>query len=824
MFGKKKEPKRQSRSGNLEQYGIFQVPDHFDDLGASVEDEDDEDLEAELAALTNNSNVMRKQKPKIQRVDSSELNAMVSESIKDIDEDVSDGEDDPDLLEELNMITKNEATLSDEEVHPEEEISENNLDKANDSPIDDKLQLLQDRLTLYQKAEKKAKQQNETSKARRFGRGVKTLQQLLKDAQSGIAINEADVPPPLPPSATSESTEQPTDNDVSSKMPEENPSPPSLEHDADSESAPAEPAAPVVQIDQEALTLLKKRQQEYKVAALAWKKAGNMQEAMQYVKIAKQFDIVVAAINAGEAIDLSDMPPTPIGPSASAVDPASRSVEKEDVEIQQHAEPDTPAANKMDDGVLEQRYGIEDIESALKERLEVYKRTKAAAETEGNSSKARRYGRICKQFEEALKNHARGRPVPLDELPTPPGFSPLSTSTQSAGVPVTEGEKEDDKSKLESNSEGTSGIGVPSPPPRRNQVNKNQKHATTRADKQMIQLQQRQHELKQAALKAKKDGDLELARDYLRQAKGIQPLIQASIAGLPVDMNSIPLSPVAKMELSAHGLTGQTDENFQLVNSEDCLEESGGSDEQIYDNLENQLIKQIKWCLSTRDHSKQLGDVPGYNRWERLALGYTRDLDMLRVRRRDSLPPPLHHYETKTYAIVQSCTDLNDSDIEISIIRGINYAREADTYVMFEFPYPSDNPPADRTSTIKGTCNPEYQAVFPITGILDRTSRQCQRSFKRHALKCQVWAKGCSLNPILCCTHPRGFFRSDSLLGTVTVKLHPLEMKCILHDSFPLMEGRKPTGGKLELKIRLRNPILAKQIEQITDKWLILDN
>lgn len=38
-----------------------------------------------------------------------------------------------------------------------------------------------------------------------------------------------------------------------------------------------------------------------------------------------------------------------------------------------------------------------------------------------------------------------------------------------------------------------------------------------------------------------------------------------------------------------------------------------------------------------------------------------------------------------------------------------------------------------------------------------------------------------------------------------------------------LMDGRKPTGGKLELKIRLRNPILTKQIEKITDKWLIID-
>ncbi|KAF7383018.1 hypothetical protein HZH68_014867 [Vespula germanica] len=811
MFGKKKEPKGQSRSGNLAQYGIFQVPESLDDLGGAGEDEDDEDLEAELAALTSGASTSLKQKHKaVRRTDSSDLNAMVSESVKDIDEDISDGEDDPDLLEELDMLTEHESALPDQETDQEANDSENGSRKENDGPVgDDRLKLLRERLELYLKAEKKAKRGNEAGKARRFGRGIKTLQQLLKDAEMGTVINEADIPPPLPPSAISEFTERPTDDAASPEVPVEDPTSPSPEGDVDSEPSPA---APVVRVDQEALDLLNKRQQEYKIAALAWKKAGNMQEAMKCVKVAKQFDIVIAATNAGEAIDLSDMPATPIGPSISAsVSPApsaSPSIEKEDVEVQQRAEPDAPAPNQMDE-VTEQRHGMEDVESALKERLDVYKRTKAIAENEGNSSKVRRYARICKQFEEAIKLHARGKPVPLDELPVPPGFSPLSTGIQSS---VSEGPKQDERSKPESNSEGTSETNVPSPPPRTNiAVHKNQKHATTRADKQMVMLQQRQYELKEAALKAKNDGDLDLARDYLRQAKGIQPLIQASIAGLPVDMNSIPLSPVAKMELSAHGLTGQTDENFQLIHSEDCLEESGGSDEQIYDNLENQLIKQIKWCLSTRDHSKQLGDVPGYNRWERLALGYTRDLDMLRVRRRDSLPPPLHHYETKTYAIVQSCTDLNDSDIEISIIRGINYPRDADTYVMFEFPYPSDSPPADRTSTVKGTCNPEYQATFPLTGILDRNSRQCQRAFKRHALKCQVWAKG-------------GFFRSDSLLGTVTVKLQSLEMQCILHDSFPLMEGRKPTGGKLELKIRLRNPILTKQIEQITDKWLIIDN
>lgn len=77
----------------------------------------------------------------------------------------------------------------------------------------------------------------------------------------------------------------------------------------------------------------------------------------------------------------------------------------------------------------------ENLEFALKTRLEVYRRTKVAAEEEGNTSKARRYGRICKQFEDALKLHKAGKPVPLDELPTPPGFPPIETVSKSSETP-----------------------------------------------------------------------------------------------------------------------------------------------------------------------------------------------------------------------------------------------------------------------------------------------------------------------------------------------------------------------------------------------------
>jgi coiled-coil and C2 domain-containing protein 1 len=36
------------------------------------------------------------------------------------------------------------------------------------------------------------------------------------------------------------------------------------------------------------------------------------------------------------------------------------------------------------------------------------------------------------------------------------------------------------------------------------------------------------------------------------------------------------------------------------------------------------------------------------------------------------------------------------------------------------------------------------------------------------------------------------------------------------------MDGRKPVGGKLEVKIRLRNPIVGKEMEQVQEKWTVL--
>ena len=126
---------------------------------------------------------------------------------------------------------------------------------------------------------------------------------------------------------------------------------------------------------------------------------------------------------------------------------------------------------------------------------------------------------------------------------------------------------------------------------------------------------------------------------------------------------------------------------------------------------------------------------------------------------------------------------------------------------MHYFEYLQDDPFKIKTNLIRDTDNPEYDQKIPVE--IQRSSRTCQRIFKRQAVKFEVYSKGWVSNvfapttlkypsclgnsracwcdrkfPIFSCFS--GFLRSDILIGTVTIKLLPLETQVEIHDSFPV--------------------------------------
>ncbi|KAK5646198.1 hypothetical protein RI129_004662 [Pyrocoelia pectoralis] len=765
--------KRDRSNRDLAQYGIFGMPSMED--GNNEDDGNDSDLEAELLALSGGGKPKRPQRKKVAPV--ANLDVMVAASLRDIpsDEELSGDDDDPDLLNELSLITGDE---------PEEEST-----PQPSEPQTDILPILQTRLKMYETAETNATQAGEISRARRFGRGIKTLKDLIKQANNGRSINKDEIPPEVAvtvkPKPMPNEDVQPTrpapaapliDLEQSSSV--EQPSPEEVTPKTPPESSPT-----ISPENEELLKLLNTRKDEYKSAALQAKKSGNNVSAMKFIKIAKQFELVINAVLNGQPVDLSLMP-----------GPPTEEVAREENETQKQSDPtDESAQVPTEDAPKPSLITASTVGEALQQRLEVYQKQEEAAKEQGNASKARRMGRIVKQFQDAIKLNSAGKPIPVEDLPTPPGYGPIPVPA--AAKPPVEPPKPQSPER----------VNEPKPSPSQPKVIK-KNSAQMRIDKQVESLKARQKEFKDAALNAKKKGEIEQAKEYLRTAKGFDPLIDAAQGGFPVDIATLPVPPAVKSQL---------DEEYDVVMAEEVAE--GDMDPEHLDiltRLEHQLTKQLKMALSTRDHNKAIGDVAGMNRFEHLALSVTRDLDIIRIaKRKHTSQLPKFHYETKSFSIVKSFTELSDNDLQLTIIRGINYncsnPDSIDTYVKFEFPFPQEEPVRNKTAVIKDTNNPQYDETFTLP--IQRTARPCLRVFKRQSIKLEIYSKG-------------GFFRGDTLLGTVAVKLQPLETQCELHESFDLVDGRKKVGGKLEVRLRVRDPLVTRQIEQLSEKWLVLDH
>lgn len=520
----------------------------------------DSDLEAELAAITAGGGAKPKpQKPKMV-VPQSDLDRMVAESLRDIgsDEELSGDEDDPDLLNELSEIAGDDA----------EAITTSSPPPADQSPVAQQpelilptttmntVDLLKSRIEMYKMAEQLAKEAGETTKARSRGRGLKTLETMLKQAIAGKAINVDDIPPvvsvkapnqPAPTEAATTPTTPPSDDTPTTPIRAAPPPP------VATPTPPISPQTdkPSTSVDESKINALLERQREYKMAALTSKKSGDTATALQYVKIIKIFDTVIASAKNGESIDLSDMPPHPnelsgdllkaVGQSGPAAPAEQPKHENEAIQKSVEEPKPTPQVKQIE---VPPPDVPKTILEALTQRLQKYQAVEANAKAEGNDRKARMNGRIVKQYMDAIRMHKAGKPVAFDELPTPPGYAPIPLNNNQkpaqpkpAEVPL----PSPSPSKSSEESDQTPEKSSPTRPMRKQDSTRiSGNHSTTSVMNKTIELLlERQKEFKTAALEAKKAGEFEQAKEYLKTFKGIESLLDVARGGLPVDLSSV---------------------------------------------------------------------------------------------------------------------------------------------------------------------------------------------------------------------------------------------------------------------------------------------
>lgn len=407
-----------------------------------------------------------------------------------------------------------------------------------ESPTDI-VKLLEERLKMYETAEKNAKDSGESNRARRFGRGIKTIKDLIKQAKAGRAINNDDIPPVVTVNAQKH---KPSD-DVSPTTEDSVPSPtepmrPAPEPMRPAPAIPSEIPSPEIPSPTlsaeniEMLKLLNTRKDEYKSAALTAKRSGDPQTAIGYIKIAKQFEAVIKAVESGQPVDLSNMP----GPPSQQ--PVAPTIEQNEMQTEgtTSEEPSEPSEPLPEPTLIT----ASSVAEALQQRLEVYQKQEAKAKEEGNSSKARRMGRIVKQYEDAIKRNNAGKPIPVEDLPTPPGYAPIPVEGANAPKPA-----EPQAPQSPPTPRSPEPQSKPQSPPQPSRANL----ARTRIDKQVAFLMARQKEFKEAALNAKRKGEIAQAKEFLKTAKGFEPLINAAQGGLPVDISTLPVPPSAKSQL-----------------------------------------------------------------------------------------------------------------------------------------------------------------------------------------------------------------------------------------------------------------------------------
>lgn len=501
----------------------------------------DSDLEAELAAIAGGGG---KPKPKIKAkptlVAPNDLDKMIADSLKDVsDDDGEDVENDDELLGELQGIA---GPLESEDVETGKDDSESVPLETHESPDEPQLflpttslgptEIIKQRIEMYKIAEGNAKSAGDSSKARRFGRGLKTLNDLLKQANAGKEINVDDIPP--------EVSVKPIGGNAPSTVSDTNVgTPPDIGNSVPVRKAPSPPVGDENKTLNPLVQDMRVRQQEYKAAALQSKRSGDTAMALQFLKVVKQFDVVIKMCEDGQEVDLSDMPPPPDQfkefiekmqmAAEHPADSNQASVPETTAQVEPPSSPATSAGTMLE---------------ALQQRLDKYKSVEESAKVEGNSSKARRFGRIVKQYEDAIKAYKGGRTVAYDELPVPPGFGPLpvenSATVEPQSATTTPSEPKVSTDPEQTNTSPT--VEEKKTPPQRNDLTtrtSGNQHKNNLAEQQMKILLERQKEFKLAALDAKKSGEIEQAKEYLKIYKGFDALLNAASSGLPVDLNTV---------------------------------------------------------------------------------------------------------------------------------------------------------------------------------------------------------------------------------------------------------------------------------------------
>nr|XP_061844019.1 coiled-coil and C2 domain-containing protein 1A-like [Nerophis lumbriciformis] len=803
--------------------------------GGMDDDGNNEDLEAELLSLMGEGaggGMQRKRRENKGPAHMADIERMAALCMKDLDEEDMEDEDlddDEDLLAELNEVLEDEEESRSAHTPqaltptaPNVRVASHSHPPVNSSAATGAESRLLERIDMYKAAMANATAGGEISKVRRYERGFKTLQSMLTSVRKGKPVNEEEMPPPVAvggklSAAVSESIEekkvpepvlmpltppnQKPSQEAAPTAPNTKPRHLALPQNNTAAIMPGSPSISPLTPQQlntkhsDLKQAVLSRQKEYKMAAIEAKQSGDINLAKQQYITAKKLDSLLEAIDKDEPVDLSLLPAPPGSGVEEIVLPSFKA-----------APPVAPAPTQLPSADLQ---APSSVGEALQQRLDIYKSAAESAKSKGEDRKARMHQRIVKQYQDSIKAHKAGRPVSLSDLPVPPGCPPLQGSEREqhnfVGVLETAVKiANEDPDAEENNPRESAKTSV-------HTSTQKAKSPTTggsktlklggKAQQQVDFLLLRRHAFLRAALHSKQIKDMTAAAQHLRHAKGLDPMVDAAKSGLPVDITKIPRSPVSEEDYSlarsrASPLSPRTSEQYQ--------------------GLMDLLRKQHEKCVSSSLQFTHMGNVAEALKCEKLMEESWKNIEILKNAHAKGQPIPKCHTQEKILSVAKNYPSLAPNEMILYIIRATNLpapsgvsTSDLDTSVKFDFPFPSaEEAQRDKTNTVKSTSSPEFKEQFRLN--INRTHRGFKRVIQSKGIKFEVVQKG-------------GLFKTDKILGTAQLKLEGLENHCDIREIIEVMDGRKATGGKLDVRVKIREPISGVDLQAVTEKWLVLE-
>ncbi|KAI9141227.1 hypothetical protein BKA69DRAFT_1125048 [Paraphysoderma sedebokerense] len=244
-------------------------------------------------------------------------------------------------------------------------------------------------------------------------------------------------------------------------------------------------------------------------------------------------------------------------------------------------------------------------------------------------------------------------------------------------------------------------------------------------------------------------------------------------------------------------------------------------------DLETQLESQIKSCTSISAHYLSKGLKKEAVEYHKHKKTFTSDLATLRSYKDaqlrlgksiEEIPLPQFHFQTFSFQIENVYLDIPMTEMHVHITKAYGLsskevqAADIDSFVVWDLGFDGDTGKGE-TQIVKKSINPEYG--YKETVKIER-NRTLQRHLERKKATFEVFHKSAGILGF-------GILAKNVTLGRAILKLDPLLNKSEIHEVVELTDSnRRSNGAKLEIQIRLRQPILKPDIQNMSERWLVL--